>query len=106
MMSTSISFTAAFSSPLSMNVTPSRSVAQPATASSPATEQRAAAVEPTTHEDVQRDSSGLTVFRTIDLSTGALVAQFPTEAYLRLANAMKDVARGPAATDTPSARTV
>lgn len=37
------------------------------------------------------DDAGFTVVRTIDVATGDLVAQNPTEAYLRLAHAMIDM---------------
>ena len=43
------------------------------------------------------DDAGFTVVRTIDVDTGDVVAQNPTEAYLRLAHAMIDVVKVEAA---------
>lgn len=48
---------------------------------------------PQTHQEVQFDKSGLTVVMTYDVTNGGLVSQYPTEAYLRLANAMQNVIR-------------
>lgn len=48
---------------------------------------------PQTHQEVQFDKSGLTVVMTYDVANGGLVAQYPAEAYLRLANAMQNLVR-------------
>lgn len=61
---------------------------------------------PGVREETERDPSGLTVFRTVELATGSLVAQFPTEAYLRLANAMKQVGRPSSNDASPAGKTV
>lgn len=110
-MSTAITFTAPRIVPMNTEPTPSRPVAgstDAATEVTPAKSAPSAALpsQPSVREETERDSSGLTVFRTVDLDTGSLVAQFPTEAYLRLANAMKDVGRADTGIETPSERTV
>jgi hypothetical protein len=46
---------------------------------------------PQRHQEVEIDKSGLTVVMTYDSPGGGLVDQYPTEAYLRLANAMQNV---------------
>ncbi len=116
-MSNTISYSASFTAPSSPDPTLARpNVGTSAAAnavraldatSTEAQPQPTTPVEqPAVRRDVERDTSGLTVFRTIDMTNGNLVAQFPTEAYLRLANAMKDAVREPVASQTPSARTV
>lgn len=107
-MSTAISFSAPRMVPQITEPTASRPVAA-ATDSAPTVARSEPAPTPqlpSVREETERDPSGLTVFRTVELATGSLVAQFPTEAYLRLANAMKQVGR-PAPNDaSPAGKTV
>lgn len=47
-----------------------------------------------TNNEIERDATtGLMVVRTVDVGTGDVVAQNPTEAYLRLAHAMTETVR-------------
>ena len=107
-MSNAISFSAPRMAPLSQDAIPSRSIANASdVAPVSATEAApvATAAQPPLREETTHDPSGLTVFRTVDAMTGDLVAQFPTEAYLRLANAMKDAARSAVDPSTGAERT-
>jgi len=114
-MSTTVTFQAFRMMPPSSGVSPSPSVeAAPeptsASVSSVSSALTQSAATPTqaqpTREETERDPSGLTVFRTVEAYTNTLVAQFPTEAYLRLANAMKDSSRGTEGVGKQSHRTV
>lgn len=71
--------------------------AQPATESTGVANTQAAAAASgsarTTSTEVERDPSGLVVVRTLDAATHQIVAQMPTEAYLRLAQAMTETVR-------------
>lgn len=58
-------------------------------------ETRSAAKQPDKHtnNEISFDDAGFTVVRTVDIVTGDVVGQNPTEAYLRLAHAMIDALR-------------
>lgn len=111
-MSTTVTFQAFRMMPPSSGVTPSPSVeATPEPTSAPVssavTQSAPTAIQAQpTREETEHDPSGLTVFRTVEAYTNTLVAQFPTEAYLRLANAMKESARETAGVGKQSHRTV
>lgn len=47
-----------------------------------------------TDKKIAFDDAGFTIVRTVDVSTGDVLAQNPTEAYLRLAHAMIGTVRG------------
>lgn len=64
-----------------------------ATASNDATRRDNSPREIPTANKITFDDAGFTVVRTIDVDTGDVVAQNPTEAYLRLAHAMIDAVR-------------
>jgi hypothetical protein len=112
-MSTTVTFQAFRMTPPSSGATSAPSVEttqEPASAlaSSPVTHGFSASpqAQPTREETERDPSSGLTVFRTVEAYTNTLVAQFPTEAYLRLANAMKDSSRDADGVGKQSHRTV
>lgn len=110
-MSTAISFQAPWVAPPTPDTATSRSVAAAATptaATSTSTQSVApqpVVPTPVLREETARDPSGLTVFRTVEIATGSLIAQFPTEAYLRLANAMRQATQPTATPGGPSDRT-
>ncbi|TBW33503.1 hypothetical protein EYW49_20215 [Siculibacillus lacustris] len=58
---------------------------------------------PQRHQEFEVDKSGLTVVMTFDESNGALVSQYPTEAYLRLANAMQNLVKSDVPAIDPNA---
>lgn len=102
-MSTAISFQASWVAPPTPDTATPRSVAAaltqttataaPSAPSTQSAEPQPAVPTPVVREETARDPSGLTVFRTVEIATGSLVAQFPTEAYLRLANAMREASQ-------------
>mgnify|MGYP001767126274 CR=1 FL=1 len=69
-------------------------VVQPAAPSSETTNQQPRAQQrPPAHElnkDISFDQSGLVVVRTVESLSREVVAQMPSEAYLRLAQAMQE----------------
>ena len=105
-MSTAISFSAQRMVPQITEPASSRPVATEAAPMTTRSEPAPVPQQPSVREETERDPSGLTVFRTVELATGSLVAQFPTEAYLRLANAMRQVGSTPVVAATPAEKTV
>lgn len=109
-MSTAITFTTPRMVSLNTEPAPPRAVAASSEPAPKVAADRPAPAPvsalPSVREETERDPSGLTVFRTVDLDTGSLVTQFPTEAYLRLANAMKDVGRANTAGEVSAERTI